>query len=180
MGTIRLATEALIRLLRAEVDPGAVLVAADDVFEATDVPALLVQGPTLVEDARRRTLAPQLLTRDTDAMTCDLSPSPRLYHLDFDLVVSTGTERELLRLIGVLAGLYQRCPLLAIEGLGALPLTEITPLGGLRRVNLSNLRQASGRCRIEDCPAVDAAALGVQPGRLVGAVGIDVAVGGKP
>ncbi len=29
------------------------------------------------------------------------------------------------------------------------------PLGGLKRVNLSNLRQASGRCRIEDCPIYD-------------------------
>jgi hypothetical protein len=28
---------------------------------------------------------------------------------------------------------------------GALNLTELIPVGGLRRVNLSNLRQASGR-----------------------------------
>ncbi len=44
MDTIRLATEALIRLFQAEIDPHTLLVAADDVFEATDVPALLLQS----------------------------------------------------------------------------------------------------------------------------------------
>lgn len=38
---------------------------------------------------------------------------------------------------------------------GTLNLTELVSLGGLKRVNLSNLRQASGRCRIEDCPVFD-------------------------
>jgi hypothetical protein len=44
---------------------------------------------------------------------------------------------------------------LPVGELGALNLTLLAPLGGLRRVNLSNLRQASGRCRIEDCPVYD-------------------------
>ncbi len=42
--------------------------------------------------------------------------------------------------------------LVAAEDRGSLNLTEIVPLGGLRRVNLPNLRQSSGRCRIENCP----------------------------
>jgi hypothetical protein len=47
---------------------------------------------------------------------------------------------------------------------GTLNLTELTPLGGLKRVNLSNLRQASGRARIEDCPVYDGI---VREGKLI-------------
>lgn len=178
MDTIRLATEALIRLLKAEIDPDAVLVAADDVFEATQVPALLVQGTTLVEDRRRRTPASWTVS-DQETMTCIVGQYPRLYHLDFDLVVSTGTERTLLDLTGKLALLYQRFPVLAVPDVGALPLTELTPLGGMRRVNLSNLRQASGRCRIEDCPVGDDSTLATGEGRLVAIPRIEMTLGGK-
>jgi len=177
METIRLATEALIRLLKTEIDPDAVLVAADDVFEAVQVPALLAQGPTLTEDGRRRTLA-HWTARDQAAMTFTGGASPRLYHLDFDLVVSTGTERTLLSLTGQVAALYQRHPVLAVEGLGALPLTELTPLGGMRRVNLSNLRQASGRLRLEDCPVGDDIVMQSESGHLVGTVRLEVALKG--
>ena len=177
METMRQATEALIRLLKAEIDPEAVLVAADDVFETVQVPALLIQGPTLVEDARRRTPASWTLP-DREAMTCVVGQHPRLYHLDFDLVVSSGTEGTLLDLTGRLARLYQRIPLLAVPELGALPLTELTPLGGMRRVNLSNLRQASGRCRIEACPVGDDAVLTTGEGRLIGTSQIEMLLGG--
>jgi hypothetical protein len=166
METMRLATEALLRLLRVEIDPGAVLVAADDVFEAVQVPALLLQGPTLVEDARRRTLA-HWTVRDQEQLTYVGGPYARLYHLDFDVVVSTGKERELLALIGKMALFYQQHPVLDVPDLCRLPVTELTPLGGLRRMNLSNLRQASGRLRIEDCPVGDEAALQTESGSLI-------------
>lgn len=177
MEMIRLATEALIRLLKTEVDPGAVLIAADDVFAATDVSALLLQGPTLTEDTRRRTLA-HWAQRDQHTMTFTGGPYPRLYHLDFDVVVSTGTEQELLVMNGLMTILYQRHPVLMIPNIGALPMTELTPLGTLRRVNLSNLRQATGRLRIEDCPIGDDIQLQTETGRLIGAVAIDLALGG--
>ena len=178
MDTIRLATEALIRLFQAEIDPHTLLVAADDVFEATDVPALLLQGPTPVEDARRRTLA-QWTERDQTAMTCRRGRYPRLYHLEFELVASAGDERSLLTLVGNVAALYQRLPLLMVPDLGDLPLTEVTPLGGWRRVNLSNLRQASGRLRLEDCPVGDADALQTETGHLIMTPIIAVEVGGR-
>jgi len=141
------------------------------------VPALLLQGPTLLEDARRRTLA-SWTREDRASMTFTGGVYPRLYHLDFDLVVSAGTERALLTLIGTVAAMYQRHPLLTVPELGRLPLTELTPLGGLRRVNLSNLRQASGRLRLEDCPVGDDVSLGRTTGSLVGAVRIDLGLGG--
>lgn len=178
MDSIRLATEALIRLFQSEIDPHTLLVAADDVFEATDVPALLLQGPTPVEDARRRTLA-HWTERDQAAMTYRSGRYPRLYHLDFELVASAGDERSLLTLVGNVAMLYQRIPLLSVPELGALPLTEVTPLGGWRRVNLSNLRQASGRLRIEDCPVGDADALQTETGRLIAIPTIAVDFGGR-
>ena len=54
-----------------------------------------------------------------------------------------------------IARLYQTHPQIDIACQGTLNLTEMVPLGGLRRVNLSNLRQASGRARLEDCPIYD-------------------------
>ena len=94
-------------------DPHTLLVAADDVFEATDVPALLLQGPTPVEDSRRRTLA-QWTERDQANMTFCSGRYPRLYHLDFEVVASAGDERTLLNRIGKVALLYQRIPILRV------------------------------------------------------------------
>jgi len=45
-------------------------------------------------------------------------------------------------------------------------------------VNLSNLRQASGRLRIEDCPVGDDVPLASVSGRLIGAVRIELAMKG--
>jgi hypothetical protein len=174
METIRLVTETFLRLLKAEVDPETMLVAADDVFEVPQVPSLVVQGPTLVEDALRRTCV-QRLVRDTASMTYQAGAAPRLYHLDFELIATAGHEGELLDLLANVARCYQRHPTLAIPTGGTLNLTELTPMGGGRRVNLSNLRQASGRCRLEDCPVGDTNAQ--QSGQLVGSVRLDLAVG---
>ncbi|MHB0998516.1 MAG: hypothetical protein ACYC27_04645 [Armatimonadota bacterium] len=96
---------------------------------------------------------------------------PRLYHLDFDLIVTTATEGELLDLLEKTARFYQIHPMLPVADHGSLHITELVPLGGLRRVNLSNLRQASGRCRIEDCPVYDGR---VSTGPLVAEILLDM------
>ncbi len=132
METVRTVVENLIRLIKAEIDPDAVLVAADDVFEVPNVPSLILQGPTLAENGDRRTMA----------------------HI-VEVIVTAGHEGDLLDLQERVARFYQLHPVLVVEDRGSLNLTEIVPLGGLRRVNLSNLRQSSGRCRIEDCPVYD-------------------------
>ncbi|MFW5864406.1 MAG: hypothetical protein ACOCVT_03035 [bacterium] len=59
---------------------------------------------------------------------------------------------ELLQYQQAFVALYQTHPTIHLPEGGALNFTEQTPVGGLQRVNLSNLRQASGRARIEDCP----------------------------
>jgi len=51
--TVRTVVENLIRLVKAEIDADAVLVAAADVFEVPNVPRLILQGPTLENDDRR-------------------------------------------------------------------------------------------------------------------------------
>lgn len=57
METVRTVVESLIRLIKAEIDPGEVLAAADDVFEVPNVPRLILHGPALAENGDRRTTA---------------------------------------------------------------------------------------------------------------------------
>lgn len=154
MELIREVVETFIRLVKTEIDESAVLVAADDVFEVTRTPSVVLQGPTLMEDAARRSLAKQVRKSQSD-LTFEERKHPRLYHLNFDVIITTGKEGELLDLTEKVARFYQLHPVLEVGEHGALNLMELTPLGGLKRVNLSNLRQASGKCRIEDCPVYD-------------------------
>lgn len=171
MELIREIVETFIRLVKTEVDPGGVLVASDDVFEVTKTPSVVLQGPTLSEDGARRTPGKLVRRNETD-LTFEQCRHPRLYHLDFDIVVTTGKQSELLDLTEKVARFYQLHPTLAVGEHGSLAITELVPLGGLKRVNLSNLRQASGRCRIEDCPVYDGL---VQSGKL--ATGIKIEIG---
>ena len=163
MDTIRIVVESFIRLVKTEIDPDAVLVAADDAFEVPKVPSLILQGPTLVENGDRRTQA-RMVEKDVPNLSYEECRYPRLYHLDFDVIVTAAHEGELLDLQEKVARFYQRYPVLTVEDRGTINLTELTPLGGLRRVNLSDLRQSSGRCRIEDCPVYDGV---VETGPLV-------------
>jgi hypothetical protein len=171
LDVLREVVESFIRLAKSEIHPGTVMVCADDVFEVTDVPSVVLQGPTLSEDGGRRT--PAMLTRRSEAvLTFEQCRRPRLYHLDFDVIVTTGKESELLDLTEKIARFYQLHPTLVVGEHGSLGITELVPLGGLKRVNLSNLRQSSGRCRIEDCPVYDGR---VVSGKL--AVGLKLELG---
>jgi hypothetical protein len=106
----------------------------------------------LVEDKPRRTMA-QEIVKDTDTLTFESRPYPRLYHLDFDFVATTAKEAELVDLVARIVGFFAFHREIEIPPDGdKLALTEVTPMGGLGRVNLTNLRQSSGRYRIEDCP----------------------------
>lgn len=155
--------ETFIRLVQTEIDPHAVMVAADDAFEVPNVPSLVLQGPMLSENKDRRSLTP-ITEKNVPALTFELARPPRLYHLDFEVIATTGHELDLLDLTEKVARFYQRHPVLEVPGRGELNLTELTPLGGLQRVNLSNLRQASGKCRIEDFPVWDGI---VEEGKLI-------------
>lgn len=170
MELIREAVESFVRLAKSAIHPSAVLVCADDVFEVTDVPSIVLQGPTLSEDGDRRTLA-RMVKRNEAELTFEQCRHPRLYHLDFDIVVTTGKEADLLDLTEKLARFYQLHPALTLGEHGSLNVTELVPLGGLKRVNLSNLRQTSGRCRIEDCPIYDGR---VSAGKLATGVKIEI------
>ncbi len=170
MDILREVVESFIRLAKSQIHPGAVLVAADDVFEVTNVPSVVLQGPTFTEDGARRTPA-MLIRRNEADLTFEQCRLPRLYHLDFDVIVTTGKESDLLELIEKVARFYQLHPVLEVGARGSLNLTELVPLGGLKRVNLSNLRQASGRYRIEDCPIYDGR---VVTGKLATGVKIEI------
>lgn len=170
MNTLREVVESFIGLAKSEIHPGAVLVCADDVFEVSNVPSVVLQGPTITENGDRRTPA-MLIRRSEAGLSFEQCRHPRLYHLDFDVIVTTGKEADLLDLTEKLARFYQLHPALVLGECGSLNITELVPLGGLKRVNLSNMRQASGKCRIEDCPVYDGRVIA---GKLAAGVKIEV------
>lgn len=163
MSTIQAATENLIRLVKQAIHPDTVLVFADDLFEVQSTPSVILQGPKLAEDRFRRGLV-RLFEKNSADLSFEECRFPRLYHLDFDLVVTVDREVELLQFHEAVSRFLQLNPMIPIADQGKLNLTELIPLGGLARVNLSNLRQSSGRLRIESCPVYDGE---IRNGRLI-------------
>lgn len=151
---IREACEALVAKLRADVLPQVVIVGKDDFHEVKQVPSLLLVGPTLVLDKPKRFLLSDVVV-DEPTLTYTETHEPWYYHLDFDLVLNTGTGTELLSLVADLTAFFRANVALDVSADARFLLTEMIPLGGLMRPNLSNLRQASGRCRIETVPVYD-------------------------
>lgn len=85
MELIREVVEAFVRLIKAEVHTSAVLVSADDIFEIAKSPSLILHGPTISEDAGRRSLV-KMVAKHVNESTFEERNRPRLYHLDFDLI----------------------------------------------------------------------------------------------
>ena len=73
-------------------------------------------------------------------------------------------EAELLQFQEAVSRFLQINPVILIADQGELNLTELIPLGGLARVNLSNLCQSPGRLRIESCAVYDGE---IRNGRLI-------------
>lgn len=163
MNAIQTATETLIRIARQAIHPDTVLVFTDDLFEVQRTPSVILQGPKLTEDRFRRNQT-RLFEKDVADLSFEECRFPRLYHLDFDLVVTVDREAELLQFHEAVSRFLQLNPVILIADQGELNLTEMVPLGGLARVNLSNLRQSSGRLRIESCPVYDGE---IRNGRLI-------------
>ncbi len=130
MGSIRTVTETLIRKIKADIRPGAVLVLPDDLFEVQRTPSVILQGPNLSENKQRRSLS-RLIEKDIENLSFEDCAFPRLYHLDFDLVVTVGREAELLDFHEAVSRFLQCTPVLPIDDKGSLNLTELAPLGGL-------------------------------------------------
>jgi len=150
--SVRDVVETFVRLAQAEIAPNTVLVPPDDVVEVPRLPSLLLHGPMLVENKPRRTMAREIV-KDTEALTYDERPYPRFYHLDFDVVVTTAKEADLVDLVAKIVKFFAfRREIEIPPDSETLNLTELTPMGGLARVNLTNLKQSSGKYRIEDCP----------------------------
>ena len=151
MSSLRTVVETLIKLVQAEILPGAELVPADDVFEIKKTPSLILQGPTLINNAERRSMATVCETNTTDN-TYVIGMAPTFYHLDFDIVINTSNTPTLLELQEKCLLFFREHPTLIVGTNLSLNLTEITPVGSVSKVNLSNLRQSVGRIRIEDFP----------------------------
>ncbi len=163
MSTIQTATETLIRLAQQAIHPNTVLVFTDDLFEVQRTPSVILQGPKLTEDHLRRSQT-RLIEKNFVDLSFEECCFPRLYHLDFDLVVTVDHEAELLQFQESVSRFLQLNPVIPITDQGELNLTELIPMGGLARVNISNLRQSSGHLRIESCPVYDDQ---IRNGRLI-------------
>ena len=146
--------EALVAKLRADVLPQVVIVGKGDLHEVKQTPSLLLVGPTLVLDKPKRFLLSDVVV-DEPTLTYSETHEPWYYHLDFDLVLNTGAGTELLSLVQAVTGFFRANVALDVAPDARFLLTEMIPLGGLVRPNLSNLRQASGRYRIETVPVYD-------------------------
>ncbi len=170
---IRETVETLIRKLQADVTPHTVLVPPNDYYEIKHTPSLLVIGPKMEENRAKR-ISEKIVEVDLDNLTYTERNWPRYYHLDFEFVLTADTGAELLELQEKVIAFFLDNRVVAVPvsggwGLGPFGiepwgsedvflefyLREMIPVGGLKRPNLSNLRQASGRYRIEDVPIFD-------------------------
>jgi hypothetical protein len=150
---IREVVEALIRKLQADVTPNTVLVPINDYYEIKHTPSLLVIGPKLEENRSKRN-SEKRVEVDRDNLSYTERNWPRYYQLDFDFVLTAANGMELLELQEkTIAFFLDNREVATAECV--FKLQEIVPLGGLERPNLSNLRQASGRYRIEDVEVFD-------------------------
>lgn len=154
MSLLPLAIDTLIDRLRAEVLEQTVLISNDDLYEVKRTPSLLLQGPKLQENGRRRSMD-LLVAKDKEALTFEAERSPRFYHADFEVLLTCARQEDLFVYQQKFLTFMQRTPWLIIDDSVKFALQEITPLGGLNKPNLSNLRQAAGVYRIEDVPVFD-------------------------
>ena len=151
MYTIRDAVESFIRRLQSEVTDNVELINRNDLHETTKIPGIILQGPDIQENLQRYT--PPGITKefetDEGALTFESRDYPHFYHLDFTLIITCSTSSELIDLQGKVIKFFLYNSILDVDGEN-IHLHEITPVGGLDRPNLSNLRQATGRYRMED------------------------------
>ena len=152
MYSVREVIESFIRKLKNDITADTVLISKNDLFETTRIPSLLIQGPTITENKTRRTatLAIKEYRIDEETKTYEERNYPHFFHLDFDFILTTGTEEELLDLQEKIIRFFMLNPVLAVNAEDNVNLLELNPIGGLARPNLTNLRQASGKYRLED------------------------------
>ena len=113
MSTIQTVTETLIRLAKQVIHPDTVLVFPDDLFEVQRTPSVILQGPKLTEDRFRRSQS-RLFETNVAELSFEECRFPRLYHLDFDLVVTVDREAELLGFHESVSRFLQLYPFIAI------------------------------------------------------------------
>lgn len=161
--SIRDTVESLIRKLQADVTPNTVLVPLNEYYEIKQVPSLVVIGPKMGENRAKR-VSEKRVERDLANFTYTRRNWPRYYHLDFEFVLTADTGAELLDLQEKVIAFFLDNFELDVGPDCSYYLHELVPLGGLERPNLSNLRQASGKYRIEDVEVFDSR---LEEGKLV-------------
>jgi hypothetical protein len=113
LSTIQAVTETLIRLAKQAIHSNTVLVFADDLFEVQSTPSIILQGPKLTEDRLRRSQT-RLFEKNMTDLGFEECRFPRLYHLDFDLMVTVDREAELLQFQEAVSCFLQLNPVIPI------------------------------------------------------------------
>lgn len=145
---VRSATEALVIALQDQVTPHTQLVPNSDYYEVKKTPSLVVIGPKIVENKSKR-ISEKLQDINIQNLAYEERRWPSYYHLDFEFLLTAKTGAELLDLIGRTTVFFIDNTSVAVDS-SVFNIVELIPIGGLDRPNLSNLRQASGKYRIED------------------------------
>lgn len=149
MYSVRDVIEQFIRKLQLDVTLNTVMISKNEQFETENLPSLIVHGADILENRSRRTMT-KLVVTDEPALTYQQWNHPRFYNFDFQLILTANMDSELLDLQEKIMQFFITNPVLVINAEDVVPMHEITPIGGLDRPNLSNLRQASGKYRLED------------------------------
>lgn len=142
----------LIRLLRANVFENVVL-SAGSIVEITEMPAIILNGPELIEKKLLMRDAERLVTIDIDNEQAVREVPPRWYDLHFDVNISCSGNLELIELFEKFSRINQKFPL--IEAIneererkyswfwGVTPGSKIDP-------NISQVYQGNGELIIYD------------------------------
>ncbi len=152
MYSVREAVEAFVLRLQSGVTPNVVLIGKNDLHETQNIPGIILQGPSVMENKSRHTppgATKQYITNEP-ALTHEERDYPHFFNFDFNLMITCNTHAELVDLQEKVLQFFLYNATLDVTVDDKIHLHEITPVGGLEMPNLSNLRQAVGQYRMED------------------------------
>lgn len=160
--TLSAAVSALITEAASHICEHSVLAPADDEYEITNPPVLIFVGPTVKKSGLEHGIGEEEFY-DEDEAAFTISATPVLYDLHFEVIAAAESGEDLLDVQQAAMSFLAEHDSIAIDEFGSLPLDEVTPIGGGQRVNLSNIRQATGEWVLRGFPVYDTRTLTAYP-----------------
>ena len=145
-------TRALIKMLRANIFENVVL-SAGNITEISELPVIILNGPTMSEKKRLMRDAERLRAIDYETLQASYEVPPRWYDLRFNINISCQGNLELIETFEEFSRVNQKCPLLkAVSNerereyswfWNVIPGSAVDP-------NISQVYQGRGELRIYD------------------------------